>query len=105
MSLSHRDKPLDRLRQLYNILLKGADLTPSDTLVALVLLGAEQATVRHHHIRVALAQAGHLQPSMYTAQAQQQQQQQQGQEERQPSHTKANKQKDGEQHVTAHTSC
>ncbi|KAL0022813.1 hypothetical protein WJX79_000883 [Trebouxia sp. C0005] len=51
----HRHRPLGRLAELYSRLLHGADLSPSDEFVSLVLLSAAQRKSRQEHIRSALS--------------------------------------------------
>lgn len=52
--LSCRHRPLGRLAELYSRLLHGADLSPSDELISLILLSAAQRKTRQEHIRKAI---------------------------------------------------
>lgn len=49
-----RRRPLGRLAELYSRLLHGADLSPSDEFISLILLSAAQRKSRQTHIRNAL---------------------------------------------------
>ena len=51
-----RHRPLGRLAELYSRLLHGADLSPSDEFISLILLSAAQRKTRQEHIRNALEQ-------------------------------------------------
>ena len=50
-----RSHPLESLTQLYKDLMHGADLTPADEVVALLLLAAHQRNMRRRHITRKLA--------------------------------------------------
>ena len=50
-----RDHPLESLTQLYTDLMRGADITPADEVVAVLLLGAHQRNMRKRHIKCKLA--------------------------------------------------
>ncbi|DBA94054.1 TPA: hypothetical protein ACH3X1_001703 [Trebouxia sp. C0004] len=50
----HQHRPLGRLAELYSRLLHGADLSPSDEFVSLILLSAAQRKSRQEHVRRAL---------------------------------------------------
>ena len=52
--LSCRHRPLGRLAELYSRLLHGADLSPSDEFISLILLSAAQRKTRQEHIRKAI---------------------------------------------------
>lgn len=49
-----RHRPLGRLAELYSRLLHGADLSPSDEFISLILLSAAQRKTRQEHIRKAI---------------------------------------------------
>ena len=50
-----REHPLESLTRLYADLMRGADLTPSDEVVALLLLAAHQRNMRKRHMKRKLA--------------------------------------------------
>ncbi|KAL0048262.1 hypothetical protein WJX82_011336 [Trebouxia sp. C0006] len=50
----HQHRPLGRLAELYSRLLHGADMSPSDEFVSIILLSAAQRKSRQEHIRRAL---------------------------------------------------
>lgn len=63
---SDREHPLESLTSLYADLMRGADLTPSDEVVALLLLAAHQRNMRKRHLKRKLAGRSCCQgPSQY----------------------------------------
>lgn len=49
-----RQRPLGQLAELYSRLLHGADLSPSDEFISLILLSAAQRKSRQAHVRSAI---------------------------------------------------